>query len=204
MSTIGARTSPRSVCTSSSTRRSDAPAASARCPARWMTGPSPTGSENGTPSSMTSAPRRSASINRRAVASSEGSPAVKKATSARSPRARSVSNVPASRLNRPSGGPRHGPPPPPTLGRAPAQPWRASTLTPDLSLPQRLAHDLHVLVAPSGQADDDDLGPRELLGQAERVRDGVGRLQRRHDAFQPRQLLEAFQRLLVGDRDELE
>src|SRR5580765_6913837 len=26
------------------------------------------------------------------------------------------------------GGPRHGPPPPPTLGRAPAQPWRASAL----------------------------------------------------------------------------
>src|SRR5688572_31804400 len=28
------------------------------------------------------------------------------------------------------GGPRHGPPHPPTLGRAPAKPWRASTLPP--------------------------------------------------------------------------
>src|SRR5256884_5809260 len=29
------------------------------------------------------------------------------------------------------GGPRHGPPHPPTLGRAPAKPWRASTSTQD-------------------------------------------------------------------------
>src|SRR5262245_58788199 len=33
------------------------------------------------------------------------------------------------------GGPRHGPPPPPTLGRAPTEPWRASGLTPDVSSP---------------------------------------------------------------------
>src|SRR3989449_4396069 len=31
------------------------------------------------------------------------------------------------------GGPRHGPPHPPALGRAPAQPWRASGLTQDVS-----------------------------------------------------------------------
>src|SRR5688572_32194712 len=31
------------------------------------------------------------------------------------------------------GGPRHGPPHPPTLGRAPAKPWRASRLTQDVS-----------------------------------------------------------------------
>src|SRR5687767_15810706 len=31
------------------------------------------------------------------------------------------------------GGPRHGPPHPPTLGRAPAKPWRASKLTQDVS-----------------------------------------------------------------------
>src|SRR5437867_10498700 len=32
------------------------------------------------------------------------------------------------------GGPRYGPPHPPSLGRAPAQPWRASALTQDVSL----------------------------------------------------------------------
>src|SRR5436190_13527980 len=31
------------------------------------------------------------------------------------------------------GGPRYGPPHPPSLGRAPAQPWRASGLTQDVS-----------------------------------------------------------------------
>src|SRR2546427_282534 len=31
------------------------------------------------------------------------------------------------------GGPRHGPPHPPSLGRAPAQPWRASGLAQDVS-----------------------------------------------------------------------
>src|SRR5437867_10639502 len=38
-------------------------------------------------------------------------------------------------LARERGGPRHGPPHPPTLGRAPAQPWRASGLTQDVSSP---------------------------------------------------------------------
>src|SRR5205823_4946461 len=37
------------------------------------------------------------------------------------------------------GGPRHGPPHPPTLGRAPAEPWRASGLPQEVSL--RLPHE---------------------------------------------------------------
>src|SRR5260370_369953 len=53
-----------------------------------MTGPSASGSENGTPSSTTSAPRRAASTTSRRVSASDGSPAVKYTTSARSPRAR--------------------------------------------------------------------------------------------------------------------
>ncbi len=43
----------------SSTPSSVAPAASARSVARWITGPSASGSENGTPISRTSAPARS-------------------------------------------------------------------------------------------------------------------------------------------------
>src|SRR3989442_7907635 len=35
-------------------------------------------------------------------------------------------------------GPGHGPPHPPTLGRAPAEPWRASGVTQDISSPSRL------------------------------------------------------------------
>src|SRR5206468_3604806 len=57
--------------------RDEAPAASARVPARWTTGPSASGSENGTPSSTTSAPRWAASTTSRRVSASEGSPAVK-------------------------------------------------------------------------------------------------------------------------------
>ena len=76
MSAIGRLTCARSVATSSSTRGSVVPLASARRPARWTTGPSASGSENGTPSSMASAPRFSASTMRRRVSSSEGSPAM--------------------------------------------------------------------------------------------------------------------------------
>src|SRR3989441_1819280 len=39
------------------------------------------------------------------------------------------------------GGPRHGPPHPPSLGRAPAQPWRASGLTQDVSSVRLLLRD---------------------------------------------------------------
>src|SRR6267143_5951876 len=41
------------------------------------------------------------------------------------------------------GGPRHGPPHPPTLGRAPAEPWRASGLTQDVSSPPHEEHEAH-------------------------------------------------------------
>src|ERR1051325_4294130 len=52
------------------------PAASARCDAAWITGPSAIGSENGTPSSIASAPARSSSSTMRGVASGLGSPHV--------------------------------------------------------------------------------------------------------------------------------
>src|SRR5438552_12471501 len=41
------------------------------------------------------------------------------------------------------GGPRHGPPHPPTLGRAPAEPWRASGLTQHVSSPPHEEHEAH-------------------------------------------------------------
>jgi hypothetical protein len=69
-------TSARTSATISSTRGSVVPAASARTPARWMTGPSPSGSENGTPISITSTPLRSACSTSRRVIASDGSPAI--------------------------------------------------------------------------------------------------------------------------------
>src|SRR5919201_5906025 len=54
MRTTGTRCDSRAA--TSSTPCSVAPAASARVPAAWITGPSASGSENGTPSSIRSAP----------------------------------------------------------------------------------------------------------------------------------------------------
>src|ERR1700752_2653729 len=60
----------------SSTPASVAPAASARSVARWITGPSASGSENGTPTSRTSAPEPASVRKMSAVAAMLGSPAV--------------------------------------------------------------------------------------------------------------------------------
>src|SRR3954464_8405148 len=54
MTTTGTRSAMRAP--ASSTAGTVAPAASARVPAAWITGPSASGSENGTPSSTRSAP----------------------------------------------------------------------------------------------------------------------------------------------------
>src|SRR5436309_6366728 len=57
------------------------PAASARSVARWMTGPSASGSENGTPTSSRSAPARSSARRISPERSRSGSPAVVYVTS---------------------------------------------------------------------------------------------------------------------------
>src|SRR5690606_29194526 len=72
-----------------STRSRPAPRARARSELAWMTGPSAIGSENGTPSSITSAPAATSACMTGTVASSEGSPAVMNGTSALRPVARS-------------------------------------------------------------------------------------------------------------------
>jgi len=45
---------------------------------------------------------------------------------------------------------------------------------------------------------------RAGLGEPHRVRDGVGGLERRHDALRGRERLEALERLLVRHRHEIE
>src|SRR5687767_12034280 len=66
------------------------------------------------------------------------------------------------------GGPRHGPPPPPTLGRAPAKPWRASRLTQDVSSAQRskqrVGHVIDLAIGPRGIARDRERARPEALG----------------------------------------
>ena len=74
--TIGAETVGRTRSTSASAARRLPPAASARSVARWMTGPSASGSENGTPTSSTSAPARSSAFRISADRGRSGSPAV--------------------------------------------------------------------------------------------------------------------------------
>src|SRR5512136_2556017 len=69
-----------------------------------MTGPSASGSENGTPSSSTSTPARSSSSAASTVRSREGSPAVRKATKAAFPSARRSSNLAPIRPMRSSAG----------------------------------------------------------------------------------------------------
>src|SRR5580704_7646797 len=72
----GASVRVRRWLTSSSTPARVVPPRNARSLARWMTGPSATGSLNGTPSSIMSAPASAAASTILALASSEGSPAV--------------------------------------------------------------------------------------------------------------------------------
>src|SRR5262245_42538660 len=95
--TIGAVTSARTDSTSFNTPRRLVPAASARSVARWITGPSASGSENGTPTSRTSAPARSSAFRISADRARSGSPAVTYVTSPGRFSARSRSNVLASR-----------------------------------------------------------------------------------------------------------
>src|SRR4029077_10868894 len=66
----------------SSTLTMVVPALRARSEPAWMTGPSAIGSENGTPSSIRSAPPRSSAATSAGVRAGVGSPAVKYATSA--------------------------------------------------------------------------------------------------------------------------
>src|SRR5258708_22150780 len=57
-------------------------------------------------------------------------------------RSRTVGYIATRCLTDCRGGPRHGLPRPPTLGREPAEPWRASGLTHDVSPDQPLALEL--------------------------------------------------------------
>src|SRR3989442_3572274 len=94
MSTTGVAASLlRNAATMSSTPLKDTPCANARSEARWITGPSAIGSENGTPSSTTSAPAATSACSNGTVTAGVGSPAVTYGINATRPAARSVANL---------------------------------------------------------------------------------------------------------------
>ena len=99
ISTIGViASSSRNAATMVRTSSRPTPLASARSDARWTTGPSAIGSENGTPSSITSAPAEVSARISGTVAASEGSPAVMYGISAARPAPRSLSKVASMRF----------------------------------------------------------------------------------------------------------
>src|SRR5437773_9363310 len=99
-----------------------------------------------------------------------------RSTARNSPNCFTTAFVSSSTLIDRRGGPRYGPPHPPSLGRAPAQPWRASGLTQDVS--SSLHHERAVPIDLEGEArrhhdrrgrQRDDRGPREPRAGAERL-----------------------------------
>src|SRR5688572_23076543 len=135
-----------------------------------MTGPSAIGSENGTPSSITSQPALARACSSGTASFGSGSPAVTKGIRAFLPCSFSLAKVAA---------------------------MRDMALEPD---PRLLRDGMHVLVAAAGKIDQQDLvlphARSDLGGVGQRVR----RFERRHDALQPAQVVEGLQRLLVCDR----
>ena len=67
--------------------------------------------------------------------------------------------------------------------------------------PECFGDRVEVLVTATGEIDQHRFVLRPLGRQLERVGDGVARFERRNDPLGPAEQLEAFERLVVGDRD---
>src|SRR4051794_6881462 len=187
MTTTGSRSDRAEAI--SSTAMTVAPAASARVPAAWITGPSASGSENGTPSSTRSAPPSAyASPIARDVARSGNPPIRYGIRAARLPdpaNAAAIRSTPALRDA-----------PTALIASAPAGSHRRRRSSDDA--PSRPREHLgEVLVAATGAADD--VEPRLGLGQ-QRVVQRVGGLQSRDDPLEPRHAAERRKRVLVAHR----
>src|SRR5271163_3180298 len=170
---IGIWVCARSSLTIESIAAIDAPAPRPRALARWLAGPSAIGSENGTPSSIRSAPRASSSSTSRRVVSRSGSPATMNGISAASPRARRSRNL------------------------------RFILPAPAMSLhrhPEGLGDRAHILVAAAGQIHDHDLFLWQLRRQLDCVRHRMRALECGDYSFGFGQHLQRIQRLGVGHR----
>src|SRR6185437_6726491 len=191
MSTTGVDGScVRNSATIASTSRSDTPLRSARSDERWITGPSAIGSENGTPSSITSAPALTSACRIGTVCEGAGSPAVTKGMRA---------------LRRFAPSDRPGPSPRPS-------PEGEGEINFSKALAMRLISErdagglgdgVHVLVAAAGEVHEEDPVARHRGRDLHRIRDRVARFQRRDDALQAAERMEGLERLVVGDRHVL-
>src|SRR6266403_2455128 len=145
--------------TRSITRASVAPFFRARSDARWIVGPSASGSLNGTPSSITSAPASARARTNLCVASSDGSPAVMYATMPSSPAVRSSEKRFEIRVEF----------------------WDALVI--DVGRLKQPLIRVHVLVAAAGEVDDDQVAGLELRQPFDEARDGVRGFERRDNTF---------------------
>src|SRR4051812_36779650 len=141
-----------------------------------MTGPSASGSENGTPSSTRSAPESAYASATANEVSMSGNPPIMYGMSAARPSRRARSNAPL-------------------MSSAPGASISAIELA-------EARHRLRqVLVPPAAQTHDvvavSGIG---RAGGAEEPRDGVRRLERGQNALQPRELAEGTERFRVGPR----
>src|SRR5438093_2194521 len=174
MSTTGvAESALRKLEVIASTSRNPTPCFNARSDDRWITGPSAIGSENGTPSSITSAPPSTSACMMPTVPPGSGSPAVTNGMSAARRAARSFSNVTEMRLK---------------------------VLEGDAG---GLAHGVHVLVAAPREVHQQDAVARHAGRELHRIGEGVARFERRDDAFEPAERMERRERFGIGNRDIL-
>src|SRR3954451_20507827 len=166
-----------------------APMSSARCDASWIVRPSITGSENGIPISIASAP--AAATARTTSSQAAPRPPVTYGTSSFFPESRFARSVSSSLTSAPP------------LGPAPASALRTrSGLRSRERLPGEALGDLHrILVTAPGKGQQDRRaawdGAPDLPGQ---VPERVGRLERGDDPLGPAQHLEALERLVVAGR----
>ena len=150
-----------------------APAWSARKPAAWIAGPSAIGSVNGMPSSITSAPAFGSACR-------------------------------IGERRRLVGIARHGEGDERGAAFFFAAPQNADPYVPSLRFAsQMVRHQIEVLVAAAGEIDHHQVILRLLRRELEHLGDGMGRLERRDDAFELGEKLERVERFVVGRRRNL-
>src|SRR6266403_2257446 len=195
--------------TRSITRASVAPFFSARSEARWIVGPSASGSLKGTPSSMTSAPASAIAKTNFSVAANEGSPAVIYATIPISPESRSSAKRRVMRVvrctsalilecNRLT----------PRANDSPQNAQFRKRVTnggneqgPELSgfFAEGAGVSVHILVATARDIDDDQVFARELRRALDEAGNGMCGFERGNDAFGTRQKLCCIKSCSIGD-----
>src|SRR2546421_11214743 len=201
---------PAAASIARSTSRVRTPPASAISLARWMTGPSMTGSEYGNSTSTTSTPDSTIARIAAMLPGTVGNPAGMQPISTPRPSAFAFSNAGPTFTwppRVPLGSPVHARCRAPgsshvsAPGAAPGEPKHAIAGARSRLLLQKaevLRGGLAVLVAAAGQVDDDDRVRPERRGEAQRAGEGMRALDCRDDPLGAAQPLERGHRLRVG------